>query len=589
MIRRTNSLAGLTFLAMLALNCGTDPVKGSNNGTTNCERNPVTGECAAENNGVVINNSSNNGAGTNNNGTTSGTNNRDPWADSDNDGFIDRFDNCPDADNPDQVDSEGDGIGDACDNCLDAANFDQTDMDGNGIGDACEDGEYYDPNRDDDGDGTPDSADNCGGVSNPDQADTDGDSLGDACDNCPNVANYDQADADMDGSGDACSPVPTGMLCGEQQSMFEVVEPNIYILLDTSSSMGSSGISSAQSSLNQIADALASDVRFGFGNYFTGSCPGLNHRLDMGLHTAAALKSSWAGLAASGGTPTAGALDAVLNQGLLSDPNDPIDMQRAKALVLVTDGEPNSCETNGNSQNRAMALANAGIPVYVVGFNFGGNESTLQAIATAGGTANYYTANNTNALTATLQSIAAQAIACSYVLNPAPQDPNKIWVEIAGNAVARNDYTYDATTNTLSLSQTACTTLQNATPQGMTPPLKIILGCATECMPDVEVCDYMDNDCDGDIDEGCEGCSPEICDGIDNDCDDQIDEGCPDCVLDGETCETHADCCNGNCREDLGVCGPPCRPLNASCRDNSDCCSGQCAKQGGDVGVCIGG
>ena len=64
-----------------------------------------------------------------------------------------------------------------------------------------------------DNDGVCQPSDNCPEIPNPDQADRDRDGVGDACDNCPNNANADQADADGDGLGDLCDPyncVPRG-------------------------------------------------------------------------------------------------------------------------------------------------------------------------------------------------------------------------------------------------------------------------------------------------------------------------------------------------------------------------------------------
>ena len=118
--------------------------------------------------------------------------------DSDNDGILDRVDNCPSAFNPDQLDTDGDGIGDACDNCPLVFNPDQLDADHDGVGDVC---------------------DNCPSVSNPDQLNADGDRFGDACDNCPFVFNQDQLDTDHDGFGDACDNCP--FICNQDQLDFD--------------------------------------------------------------------------------------------------------------------------------------------------------------------------------------------------------------------------------------------------------------------------------------------------------------------------------------------------------------------------------
>ncbi len=142
--------------------------------------------------------------------------------DVDGDGIENGVDNCPTVSNPKQTDTDFDGSGDACDpdddgdgvedatdNCPKLANPTQEDLDLDGIGDTCD--------ADDDGDGVEDATDNCPVDSNPGQADGDGDGAGDVCDpdddddgvvdpadNCPKSPNPDQVDTDKDGQGDAC-------------------------------------------------------------------------------------------------------------------------------------------------------------------------------------------------------------------------------------------------------------------------------------------------------------------------------------------------------------------------------------------------
>ena len=48
--------------------------------------------------------------------------------DADGDGVADAGDNCPFAENGDQLDLDGDGVGDACDNCPETADPDQSDF-----------------------------------------------------------------------------------------------------------------------------------------------------------------------------------------------------------------------------------------------------------------------------------------------------------------------------------------------------------------------------------------------------------------------------------------------------------------------------
>jgi hypothetical protein len=374
----------------------------------------------------------------------------DPFRDEDGDGFLDPFDVCRSVADPGQEDGDGDGVGDACDNCPAVANADQADSDGDGVGDACSAGMSYDPARDGDGDGAPDRLDNCAGVANADQADADGDGLGDVCDNCPGVANADQTDTDMNGTGDACEPLPAGPICGEQSSTFELIKPNIFVVVDRSTSMNAldgtqtTRMDRAKAGMDLIADDLADNIRIGISAYPFRDNPnvpqacGMKTRLllAMGDYTPHQIKNSYTNLTWEPGglncTETSDALEDALARRRLHDDADPLDAQRPRAVILVTDGAACGCGGQPATVAAATALKQAGIPVYVVGFNFGGSRANLNEVAQAGGTnamlpnnQRYWTAEDAQTLATAIGQIRQQVISCSYTLHTTPQDPNQ--------------------------------------------------------------------------------------------------------------------------------------------------------------------
>ncbi len=439
-----------------------------------------------------------------------------------------------------------------------------------------------DPYAENDGDGIADRLDNCPFDANPDQRDSDQDGIGNACDNCVDVSNTPQTDSTGDGTGDACADSPVGEICGRQDVSFDVLAPNIYILLDKSGSMGEWGscqdpdttgcasgcatdqcfleqccqqrqrpypIDQAKSGLDAVADALSTKVRFGFAAYplpVTQDSCSSSELIQLGDHSAAELKSAWASIQPEGGTPTGNSLFTIRDEGRFSDPNDPQDAGRARAVILITDGDPNACEEFHPSVREAQALADQNTPVYVVGFRSGAREEVLNAIAEAGGTDNpndavkrFYTAENTDELVNVINDISSEIVSCSFTLNPKPEDTNKIWVKLNDTFLPRDGYSYEPTTGTLQLSGATCDQLKAT--EGS--EIEIVLGCPSEC--------------DGSSFWGC-------------------------CVRESDAsaaCDTPADCCFGNCTD--GQCKDPCRPAGQTCQEDGDCCGGAVC---GDIG-----
>ncbi len=556
--------------------------------------------------------------------------------DDDGDGKDNAVDNCPGVKNIDQVDFDKDGRGDVCDNCPRVANYSQTDTDKDKVGDACE-GAITD--LDTDNDGKTDTNDNCPKVSNGDQVDTDKDGLGDVCDNCRTVANSGQQNTRITAKpdlGDHCDPdlvLGTAATCASGSTKANPLAPNLYFVIDRSTSMEEKANPSCKNTcdkrfeawndaLDVLDDMLATSsynlgvAQFpGKAGYTCNSMPNETMVMTAGVSTVAyrtAFSTHARITDRYSSTPTSSALEGVHNPDHNASSPDANARYlltgdtvtgRAKAVVLVTDGNPNTCNADDPNDsnvtdaealtatvNQAARLAGLKVPVYLLGFE-GVNVANMQAIANAGdpapgATNRWYSVNDTASIIAAIQSIVGRTVSCTLPLSPTGNgaaDTGALTVELVKAGSPNEDIPANGTTGytisgtMITLNGASCDKLKTAVQADANAHLEVRAGCA--CVSaGMEKCDTpTDDDCDGRINEGCvttsscdsmpppmdcpSRCSAEICDGKDNDCDGVIDNGCgpknPPNMCGLEICDDLDNDCDGTIDEDCPPDPPP--------------------------------
>lgn len=254
--------------------------------------------------------------------------------------------------------------------------------------------------------------------------------------------------------------------------------PSVQFLIDRSLSMGytldtTSGTSrytAVSNAVQQVVGQLQAHAYFGASLFTQTStlCPRLDNTPARRLNNLSQIQQLIGNFSPTGFTPTAEAF--AQTAGLFA--SNPPPTKSPAIIVLATDGEPNTCDYNGDPDAKTVAaISDAydnGIRTFILGIA-GVNDIFLQQAANAGqGAVNhdvqYFTADTPQQLDNALQTIIGRVTSCELSISGVvdPSQASSGTVTLDGMTLTYG-LQWDLVDNTtLRLLGSACQTLQNA-------------------------------------------------------------------------------------------------------------------------------